>query len=675
MSLLANPGFHSTSNTDFLGGTSNPNFCAGTSNPNLCTGTSHYDADYYTPDMVAVSRGLENIEINYTEPTHPHTHVSENFMPHEDENADHIADTFANCSDEGSEPDEVEFPIPPENGPNDVDINVIAEEFARGQVKCNPTFAIKHVIQAVKDHTGYDIPYQKAWYSLKMAREIVYGTWESSVQKLPKYMGAVQKYNPGTVVEWKHKALHPTGAYVIGYVFWAFKPCIEGFKFCRNIISVDGTHLYTRYKHKMLIAATMDGNQQVLPLAFAIVDDESYASWKWFLQQLSRHVIRGRRGVCLISDRHAGIIKAVNESSEFVPPNGVHSHEIRSLATIRLGRYKNANKDLDSTPMLSNLLTGNVHAANGINLGVEAGLRCRTGGFFAVEWCNFSFNLVGHGRAAGTFGSLAGIDRGGRRGNDTISGGLDGKCDNRGVLSCWLFVDPPTISLRRVEDYAYEDFASSESLALKLLADNRFLIRFNHHANREKALVGCPWVFDRNLVILHRTMNDENPLLVDLSHSPFQVHIHGLPIRMMTRDVVEATGARLGTVIECALSQAQLGWESKIRVKVSLDVRKPLKRGLCLRSPGGKELMVSFTYEKLPMFCHECGVLGHIIRDCELRLEKLDKGEEGVNFKREPGFGKLEGSGNSIGQGRGLGLGCWENPEGTRLPSELRRKW
>ncbi|KAL0355268.1 UNVERIFIED_CONTAM: hypothetical protein Sradi_3973700 [Sesamum radiatum] len=419
MSLLANPGFHSTSNTDFLG-------------------------DYYTPDMVAVSRGLENIEINYTEPTHPHTHVSENFMPHEDENADHIADTFANCSDEGSEPDEVEFPIPPENGPNDVDINVIAEEFARGmsssseqimsnrttqqtyyrsipffdqtfpeipadsvdvptlkyakfyntnegrldvgmlfknkealieavkdhsarharreyyvtessktkwkvlckhstpgQVKCNPTFAIKHVIQAVKDHTGYDIPYQKAWYSLKMAREIVYGTWESSVQKLPKYMGAVQKYNPGTIVEWKHKALHPTGAYVIGYVFWAFKPCIEGFKFCRNIISVDGTHLYTRYKHKMLIAATMDGNQQVLPLAFAIVDDESYASWKWFLQQLSRHVIRGRRGVCLISDRHAGIIKAVNESSEFVPPNGVHRYCLRHVCSNFNSHHKN----------------------------------------------------------------------------------------------------------------------------------------------------------------------------------------------------------------------------------------------------------------------------------------------------------------------------------------------
>ncbi|XP_011100537.1 uncharacterized protein LOC105178704 [Sesamum indicum] len=196
-----------------------------------------------------------------------------------------------------------------------------------GHVKCNPSYGIKHVIQTVKDHTEYDIPYQKAWYSLKMAREMVYGTWESSVQKLPKYLGALQKYNPGTIVEWQHKARDTsTSAYVIGYVFWVFKLCIEGFQHCRNLISVDGTHLYTKYKHKMLIAATMDGNQQVLPLAFAVVDEESLLSWKWFLRQLSRHIIRGRRGICLISDRHAGITRAVRECPDFVPPNGVHRY-------------------------------------------------------------------------------------------------------------------------------------------------------------------------------------------------------------------------------------------------------------------------------------------------------------------------------------------------------------
>ncbi|KAL0458256.1 UNVERIFIED_CONTAM: hypothetical protein Slati_0452800 [Sesamum latifolium] len=112
-----------------------------------------------------------------------------------------------------------------------------------------------------------------------MAREIIFGTWESSVRKLQKYMGALKKYNPETIVEWEHKTFQPsTGAHVIGYVFWAFAPCIEGFQFCRKIISVDGTHLYTKYRYKMLIPAAMDGNQQVLPLAFAIVDDESTSS-------------------------------------------------------------------------------------------------------------------------------------------------------------------------------------------------------------------------------------------------------------------------------------------------------------------------------------------------------------------------------------------------------------
>ncbi|KAL0359103.1 UNVERIFIED_CONTAM: hypothetical protein Sangu_0759700 [Sesamum angustifolium] len=121
--------------------------------------------------------------------------------------------------------------------------------------------------------------------------------------------------------------------YVMGYVFWAFKPCIDGFQFCRNVISVDGTHLYTKYKYKLLIAAAMDGNQQVLPLAFAVFDEETYPSWKWFLQQLSRHIIRGRRGMCLISDRHGGLIKAVREGPDFVSPHGVHRYCLRHVCS------------------------------------------------------------------------------------------------------------------------------------------------------------------------------------------------------------------------------------------------------------------------------------------------------------------------------------------------------
>ncbi|KAL0453531.1 UNVERIFIED_CONTAM: hypothetical protein Slati_1331200 [Sesamum latifolium] len=180
-----------------------------------------------------------------------------------------------------------------------------------GQVKCDHVYGINNIIQTVKDQLGFDISYAKAWYSLKMAREKVYGTWESSVRKLSSLMGALQKWNLGTVVEWEHKGFQrSSGAYVIKYVFWAFKPCIEGFQFCRKVISVDGTHLYTKNKYKMLIAAAMDGNQH---LQNDIMDREASLT----LSKLPHGSVHVANGVTLES--LALILKRMTYSIPFKP--------------------------------------------------------------------------------------------------------------------------------------------------------------------------------------------------------------------------------------------------------------------------------------------------------------------------------------------------------------------
>ncbi|KAL0312470.1 UNVERIFIED_CONTAM: hypothetical protein Sradi_5646300 [Sesamum radiatum] len=133
MSLLANEELPSSCNPDFGTGTSNPDFGAGTSN---------YGADDYYPSMVAVTSGLKNIAIYHSEPSQSQIHVSENFTPHQDAAVDPILDTFGNLSDASSEPDEVDYPIPPEDGPNDVDINIMAENFA--QVREGSDFVSPH---------------------------------------------------------------------------------------------------------------------------------------------------------------------------------------------------------------------------------------------------------------------------------------------------------------------------------------------------------------------------------------------------------------------------------------------------------------------------------------------------------------------------------------------------
>ena len=52
------------------------------------------------------------------------------------------------------------------------------------------------------------------------------------------------------------------------------------------MISIDGTHLYGKYRGVLLITIATDANNNVLSLTFADVDKESRPSWGWFLERL-----------------------------------------------------------------------------------------------------------------------------------------------------------------------------------------------------------------------------------------------------------------------------------------------------------------------------------------------------------------------------------------------------
>ena len=62
------------------------------------------------------------------------------------------------------------------------------------------------------------------------------------------------------------------------YVFWSFSPCIDGFKYCKLVISINRTHLYGKYQGKLLVAMAADANNKVFPLAFTVVDCELKSS-------------------------------------------------------------------------------------------------------------------------------------------------------------------------------------------------------------------------------------------------------------------------------------------------------------------------------------------------------------------------------------------------------------
>ncbi|CAM8948559.1 unnamed protein product [Rhodiola kirilowii] len=125
----------------------------------------------------------------------------------------------------------------------------------------------------VSDKFGYEIKKLKAWQAKEVAMKMLFGDWKKSFSDLSAYMQALVDSNPGTVVFWSKNEVE-NNVMTIDRVFWAFAPAILAFHHCRPVICIDGTHMYGRYNGKLLVALGLNANNQLMPLAFALVKSE-----------------------------------------------------------------------------------------------------------------------------------------------------------------------------------------------------------------------------------------------------------------------------------------------------------------------------------------------------------------------------------------------------------------
>ena len=119
----------------------------------------------------------------------------------------------------------------------------------------------------------HEVTMYKVWEAKQKAVKRIYRDFDELNMELPGFLMALDDANPdiGTLLECDPRV---PGTCIFNSAFWAVGSCIRGFRHCRRVISIDAMHLYGKYKGKLLIAMATNGNNEVYPLAFAIVKSE-----------------------------------------------------------------------------------------------------------------------------------------------------------------------------------------------------------------------------------------------------------------------------------------------------------------------------------------------------------------------------------------------------------------
>ncbi|XP_073151980.1 uncharacterized protein [Henckelia pumila] len=150
------------------------------------------------------------------------------------------------------------------------------------------------------------------------------------------------------------------------------------------------------------------------------------------------------------------------------------------------------------------------------------------------------------------------------------------------------------------------------------VGDNLFILDFKSLQDRKQAFSGGPWNIFRNLIVFRELCGLQNVTAMNFDTMPIWIQCYNLPLVLMHKDFLQKLGSQLGDVEEIDTRENGFSMGKFARLRVRLDLRQPLKKHIRLKIQSGQEdVFVLLSYERLPDFCHNCGIIGHSFRDCE----------------------------------------------------------
>ncbi|GAU47619.1 hypothetical protein TSUD_90240 [Trifolium subterraneum] len=185
-------------------------------------------------------------------------------------------------------------------------------------LKHTPDMKLKALQEECKNKWGVMLSKFKFYRAKVKALEMIQGAISEQYNHLRSYAEELRTSNPGSTVIIK------TTPGVNELVFERMYVCLYACKrafvtSCRPLIGLDGCFLKGTYGGQLLTAVGKDGNNQMMPIAFAIVEAETKDSWSWFIDLLLEDLNGFQyKKWSFISDQQKGLVPIIASTSDYV---------------------------------------------------------------------------------------------------------------------------------------------------------------------------------------------------------------------------------------------------------------------------------------------------------------------------------------------------------------------
>ena len=129
-----------------------------------------------------------------------------------------------------------------------------------------------------------DLSINQVYRAKRKAREFILSDERLQYRKLRDYAEMIRVIDVGSKVILQTEITKPNTQPKFKRMYVRYNAQKVGFlEGCRPPVGLDGCHLKGKFGGHILLATARDGNDNIVPTALGVVEQENNDSWVWFL--------------------------------------------------------------------------------------------------------------------------------------------------------------------------------------------------------------------------------------------------------------------------------------------------------------------------------------------------------------------------------------------------------